>query len=243
MRISRSLLPVLLLLACPAFLAAQRPLGGPIRVDPPAQDFAVQPHLATNPAGEFVVTWFGFPPLLYECDALRPPLRGGRPTRDRSDPGLGQPQVRLFDGRADRRRDAGGRLVRRGVPGGFRERLRQPSGGSLVRGRRHPPEGRRGDQRPGGAPLDRHPGDGGVALAWQVVEAIRTRSFGPDLTPLGPAVMISRTGLSPRSRRRPAGGSSWPGRASLRNPALPCPTGPSSAYSASPPTDRRWERP
>jgi hypothetical protein len=59
-QVFRGLLPVLLL-ACPAFLAAQRPLGDAFLVNPPEQAYNFAPHLATNSAGEFVVAWIAQP--------------------------------------------------------------------------------------------------------------------------------------------------------------------------------------
>jgi hypothetical protein len=54
--VHRLLLPLLLLLACPGLVSAQKPLGAELLVNPPVQ-FSGNPQVATNAAGEFVVSW------------------------------------------------------------------------------------------------------------------------------------------------------------------------------------------
>jgi len=50
------LAPLLLLLACPGLVSAQTPLGAEFLVSSPVQ-FSGNPQVATNAAGEFVVSW------------------------------------------------------------------------------------------------------------------------------------------------------------------------------------------
>jgi hypothetical protein len=54
--VHRLLLPILLLLAVPRLVSAQKPLGAELLVNPPVQ-FSGNPQVATNAAGEFVVSW------------------------------------------------------------------------------------------------------------------------------------------------------------------------------------------
>ncbi len=60
--VHRLLLPLLLLLACPELVSAQNPLGAEFQVNLPIQQ-AGDSQVATNAAGEFVVTWIAVGPL------------------------------------------------------------------------------------------------------------------------------------------------------------------------------------
>lgn len=57
MKTVRALVPVLLFLALPALLLAQRPASGDLQVNVDTQAAQQFPHVATNRAGDFVVTW------------------------------------------------------------------------------------------------------------------------------------------------------------------------------------------
>jgi hypothetical protein len=57
MKIVRTLVAVLLFLAVPSLLLAQRPVGGDLQVNAGTQAAQQFPHVATNRSGEFVVTW------------------------------------------------------------------------------------------------------------------------------------------------------------------------------------------
>ncbi|HEY0515306.1 MAG TPA: hypothetical protein VGH73_25635 [Thermoanaerobaculia bacterium] len=57
MRPVRVLSSLLLFLAVPSLLFAQRPLTGEVRVSADSRELQQFPHLATNRAGQFVVTW------------------------------------------------------------------------------------------------------------------------------------------------------------------------------------------
>ena len=57
MKTVRALVPVLLFLALPSLLLAQRPLGGDLQVSVDTHAAQRFPHVATNRSGEFVVTW------------------------------------------------------------------------------------------------------------------------------------------------------------------------------------------
>jgi hypothetical protein len=222
MRAVGRLFPILLL-ACPAFLAAQRPLGGSIRVDPPAQVFAVLPHLATNPAGEFVVTWFGFPP-----EASNATLFARRYAAD-GRPATGAIRVSTssrFDFSTGARTGVAMRADGSFVVA-FPVDSENGSASHLV-ARWYAADGTR--QRDVVVTNDRVEllsiatrGNGGVALAWQVVGSIRIRSFGPDLEPLGPAAVISRWGLFPAIAVSPGGGLvvAWQGFLAQAGSSLP----------------------
>jgi hypothetical protein len=197
MRIARCLLP-LLLLAGPAVLLAQKPLGDSFQVNPPGQAFGFLPHVAADSAGEFVVTWIapapGAPsPALY----ARRFAADGRPAtgaiRVAISGELAYPWVRdqtgvammadgsfvvVFPKGPDR--DSYAIVARRYGPGGAREAevLVTPAA-SVV----------------SVAAL----GDGGVAVTWQTPNPpnLWIRSFGPDLTPRGPAFEAEQYASSP----------------------------------------------
>jgi hypothetical protein len=57
MKTFRILIAVLLFLAVPALLFAQRPLSGEVRVSADSHELQQFPHVATNRTGQFVVTW------------------------------------------------------------------------------------------------------------------------------------------------------------------------------------------
>jgi hypothetical protein len=59
MKTFRVQLLLCLLLIVPAALLAQHPLSGDVQVNVNSVDPQLFPHLATNPSGEFVVTWVG----------------------------------------------------------------------------------------------------------------------------------------------------------------------------------------
>jgi hypothetical protein len=208
MKAVRCLLPVLLLLTLPSLLAAQKPLGNEFQVNDPAARQSGDSRVATNAAGEFVVSWISQDissgtlfvyARRYAADG-RPATGPIAVTHTLS--GTAQQAVAM---RAD------GSFVVAYTDRGTGEE-------SILRARWYSPAG----ALQGQAVVTRelvvdlaiaNRGDGRLVLAWASIgptnpanpTAVRARIFGPDRSPLGREILVDPLGSFPAVAMGPAG--------------------------------------
>lgn len=204
MKAVRCLSPVLLILLFPAFLLAQRPLGGEIQVNVQTVGAQQYPHLATNRKGEFVVTWISSP-----SNGFRASLYARRFAADGA-PATGEILVaaqatNAVPNSAVAMMDDGSFVVV--FPAGG-----SGTPGSVLAARWYAPDGTpvgtdvtvTANAIPDFAIATR--GDGGFTMVWESApESVWVRSLGPDHAPLGPEVLVDRNGLEPAVAVSPQG--------------------------------------
>jgi hypothetical protein len=200
MKAVHCLLPVLLLLALPSLLAAQKPLGNEFQVNDPAARQSGDSRVATNASGELVVTWVGTGPL--DGPVFVYARRYGADGR----PATGPITVTHTLGRANKQ------VVAMMADGSFVVAYTDRGTGeeSILRARWYSPAG----VLQGQAVVTRelvvdlaiaNRGDGRLVLAWTSVgpanpanpTAVRARIFGPDRSPLGREILVDPLGSFP----------------------------------------------
>ncbi|HEY2293545.1 MAG TPA: hypothetical protein VGM86_22805 [Thermoanaerobaculia bacterium] len=199
----RRLLIVLLLLTASGPLQAQRPLDDPFQVNVRREAFETSPHVATNRAGDFVVTWAGG-----TLESGNPGTEGrlyarrfgadGRPATG---------EIQVADQVAPFATSSAVALMGDGsFAVAFSQWRQTPSSTVLtLKVRWYTPEGAaRGDavvvRSPGDVVSMATAGDGGVVLAWSQgfdtgLPPVWARAYGPDRAPLGPAVLVAPSGV------------------------------------------------
>lgn len=199
MKTFRVLSLMLLLLAVPSWLCAQRPVDGELQVNLNTVDAQLFPHLATNPSGEFVVTWIGA-----HADDAEATLYAARFNADGTpgtgqivvtDQAFGQPQnsalAMMDDGSfvvVFPDADAGTLTARWYTPGG------SPDGEDVVVTHNGSPDF--------AVSTD---GDGGFVAVWEGSTAsVFSRVFHPSHA-AGPEVLVDATGKDPAVAVGPQG--------------------------------------
>jgi hypothetical protein len=184
---------VLLLFLLPSLLAAQRPLGPPLRVSQTARPQQGLAGLAMNPQGDFVVTWVSENPAggTYSAHARRF-AADGTPVTDEiliAEQAEYAPQAAVL---AD-----GSFVVAFNAAPGLRVR-HYDADGELERERLVVSQPR---SDPRIAPLQ----DGGFALVWTRAGAVFLRLFGADDKPVGPVRRVTARGIEAAVAVGPAG--------------------------------------
>lgn len=222
------LVAVLLGLTASGPLPAQRPLDDPFQVNVRREAFETSPHVATNRAGESVVTWVGGGPApsgsvdewrLYarRFGADGRPATGEIQVADQVAPFTTSSAVALMDDGSFAVAFIQFRESPAGNVAALKVRWFTPAGASQ-----------------GGAVVSRSPGDvvsmatagdGGVVLAWSEgfdtgLPPVWARAYGPDRAPLGSAVLVDPSGVRATVAAAPDGSFAvaWQDLSPARNP-------------------------